>query len=144
MTIFGSINLLGKSEPSLRVHAIRQTQTAGAAIGFLGHEAGDRRKRQDPKGEGGAATGHRIGAALNPLILVLLQQSFSTTNLRAKSRISASSTRTKTLKALLPATSSRCSRSNTRHLSVPLRYGVLNDFLVPQFVSFWARVSAAV
>lgn len=32
MTIFGSINLLGKSEPSLRVHAIRQTQSAGACI----------------------------------------------------------------------------------------------------------------
>ncbi|CDJ50373.1 replication protein A2, putative [Eimeria brunetti] len=32
VTIFGSINLLGKSEPSLRVHAIRQTQTAGDLI----------------------------------------------------------------------------------------------------------------
>lgn len=32
VTIFGSINLLGKSEPSLRVHAIRQTQTAADLI----------------------------------------------------------------------------------------------------------------
>ncbi|CDJ38107.1 replication protein A2, putative [Eimeria tenella] len=32
VTIFGSINLLGKSEPSLRVHAIRQTQSVADLI----------------------------------------------------------------------------------------------------------------
>ncbi|OEH75288.1 replication protein [Cyclospora cayetanensis] len=33
VTAFGSINLLGKSEPSLRVHAIRQTQSAAPSGG---------------------------------------------------------------------------------------------------------------
>ncbi|CDI82458.1 replication protein A2, putative [Eimeria acervulina] len=74
VTIFGSINLLGKSEPSLRVHAIRQTQTAADLIYHESACQAAYLRLKYPNEDPDGATGAGQQQSLQPSLLQQQQQ----------------------------------------------------------------------